>query len=69
MPEVPLTGLACPVKVEQGRLAMDIVHGPIHDASDQTFKGMDVGLAAPDAGLRHGSLLFVRDTVPESFYL
>jgi hypothetical protein len=67
MPEVPSTGLACPVQVWQWGLAMHMVQTSIHDASDQPFKGMDLGLAAPDAGVRHGSLLYGRDTVPHSF--
>jgi hypothetical protein len=57
MPEVPSTGLACPVQVWQRGLAMDMVYTAIHDASDQPFKGMDHGLAAPDTGVCHGALL------------
>src|SRR5919108_5710488 len=68
MNDVPLTGLACPVEVLQGGLAMHIVQTPIHDAPNQTFKGMVGGFAAPDARVRHGSLLAVRDTYPKSFY-
>ena len=67
MDELPLTGLAFPVQVLQGGFAVHIVQAPIHDAPDQTFKGMDDGLAAPYAGVRHGSLLSVRHTFPKSF--
>jgi hypothetical protein len=50
---LPLAGPAFPVQVLQGGLAIHIVQTPVHDAPNQTFKGMDLGLAAPDAGLRH----------------
>jgi hypothetical protein len=67
MHELPLTGLTFPIKVLQVGLAIDIVHTAIQDASDQPFKGMDLDFAAPAAGLRHGSLLYPGDTVPQSF--
>jgi len=69
MHELPSTGLACPVKVLQGGLAMDMVQTPIHDASDQTFKGLDVRFAAPTAGLRHGALLYHGETFRKGFMI
>jgi hypothetical protein len=68
MHKLPLTGLAFAVKVEQGGLAMHMVPPWIHEAPYQPFNGMELGLAAPDTGVRHGALLSVRDTVPKRLY-
>jgi hypothetical protein len=68
MDQLPLTGLAFAVEVLQGRLALNIVETPIHDAPHQTFKGVDLRLAAPDTRVCHGSLLAVGDTVPKRFF-
>ena len=62
MHEVPVTGLAFALKQLQGGLAMHIVPISIHDASYQTFKGMDLRFAATDTGVRHGALLHRGDT-------
>jgi hypothetical protein len=69
MHDVPLTRLAFAVQGLQGGLAMAIVHTAVHDASDKTFKRMDVRCAAPDRGVRHGSLLHGGPTFPQRFYL
>ena len=69
MHDVPLTGPAFAVKGLQGGHAMHIVHVSIHDASYQTFKGMDLRFAAPNTGVRHGALLHRGDTFPQRFYL
>jgi hypothetical protein len=71
MPDVPRTGPAFAVKGLQRRHAMHIVHISIHDASYQTFKGMDLRFAATDTGVHHGSLLHRHrgDTFQRRFYL
>jgi hypothetical protein len=69
MHELPSTGLAFPMQVLQGGFAMHMVHTSIHDASDQTFKGMDLRFAAPAAGLRHGSLLYHGETFRQDCYI
>jgi hypothetical protein len=56
------------VKGLQGGLATHIIAAPIYDASYKTFKWMDLGLAATDAGVCHGSLLHHGDMFPQSFY-
>jgi hypothetical protein len=68
MHDVPLTGPAFAVKGLQGGHAMHIVPISIHDASYQTFKGMDRRIAATAAGLRHGSLLHYGHILPQRFY-
>jgi hypothetical protein len=68
MHEVPLTRLALALQGWQGGLATHIVSPPIHDASHQTFKGMDVSLAAPDTGVRHRTLLHRGETCAQRFY-
>ena len=68
MHEVPATGLAVAMKQLQGGLAMYIVPLSIHNASDQTFKGMDLRFAATDTGVRHGALLHGGDTFQQRFY-
>jgi hypothetical protein len=69
MNDVPLTRLAFAVQGVQRGLAMDIVQTAIHDASHQTFKGMDLSCAAPDTWVRHGSLLHGGATFPQHFYV
>jgi hypothetical protein len=68
MHEVPLTGPAFAVKGLQGGHTTHIVPALIYDASDQPLKGMDVSLAAPDTGVRHGTLLHCGETCAQRFY-
>jgi hypothetical protein len=68
MHDVPLTSPAFAVKGLQGGHAMHIVPISIHDASYQTFKGMDLRFAATDTGVRHGALLHRGDTCQQRFY-
>jgi hypothetical protein len=68
MHDVPFTRLALALQGVQGGHAMHIVPLPIHDASDQTFKGMHLGVAATAAEVRHNALLHGCDTFLQRFY-
>jgi hypothetical protein len=68
MHNVPVTRHALTVQGLQRGLAMHMVLPRIHHASNQSFKGMDLGLAARDTGLRYGSLLDMHNRFARRFY-
>jgi hypothetical protein len=69
MNDAPFTRLARTLKRLQGGHAIHMVAPLVHDASDQTFKGMHRSGAAPDTWVHHGSLLYHGSAFPQSFLL